>query len=42
MEQNQIPAGYYQFSTGSPVDVLGIDNAVAMSGGYEFSCFVKA
>jgi len=37
-EQNQIAAGQYLFSTGTPVDLVGIDNAQATTGGYEFTC----
>lgn len=37
-EQNQLAHGQYGYSTGWPVDVVGIDDAVRMSGGYQFTC----
>lgn len=39
-EQNQLAAGFYTFSTGVPLDMLGMDSADAMSGGYEFTCIL--
>lgn len=37
-EYNQIATGYYAGPVAEPVAVLGIANAVAMTGGYQFSC----
>lgn len=41
-EQNQLASGYYLYSTGTPLDVVGIDNAVAISAGDQFTCMLLA